>query len=68
MCKTSTIIWDKAKGQETGLFCCILFWNRKKLLPPLALANLKGLPKLKTMNPSPTVSDDINTELCERLR
>lgn len=68
MYKTSTTIWDKAKGQETGLFCCIPFWNRKKLFPPLALANLKGLPKLKTMNPSPTILNDINRELCVPLR
>jgi hypothetical protein len=68
MCKTFTIIWDKAKGQETGLFCCIHFLNRKKLFSPLALANLKGLPKLKTMNPSPTILSGINRALCVPLR
>ena len=56
MCRTSTIIWDSH------------FLNREHVFFPLALANLKGLPKLKTMNPSPMVSDDINTVLCERLR
>jgi hypothetical protein len=47
MFKTSTITWDNKKGQETGLFYCILIPNRKKRFSPLALANLKGLPKLR---------------------
>ncbi len=63
MCKTSIIIWDKAKGQFTGLFYCMRIWNRKTLFSPLALANLKGLPKLKTINPIPTILNGIHTEL-----
>lgn len=56
MCKTSTIIWDSH------------FLNREHVFFPLALANLKGLPKLKTMNPSPRILSGINRVLCERLR
>lgn len=69
MCKTSITIWDNKKAIRLtdGLFLFSQFMNRESIFFALALANLKGLPKLKTLNPSPTILNGINKVLCVHL-